>query len=154
MELTKDIDNLTQSQIDKILKQDEAWINLIDFLQNQIKRLTEEDDLKILVYNEIINRIQDEEVPISTKQLIELLKLLKETDNNAASGILSVLKENVKVVVNSNGDKDIPAPIKKYGKEELNANEMEFLKKLKNKLDDMEEESLSQDEIEIKAKIE
>jgi len=107
-----DLTLLTDSELDRYRLYDLAQQELLDFLRSQMKKITSKNRLKQKVEEELYSRINPEDEDsesMSTVALLKLLEILSKTDSDDANSILSVLKENQKVIINNlmnNPDKD------------------------------------------------
>lgn len=135
------------NDVDKVKLNLQAMIqgDLVGFLRSQMAKVSAGSDLKNKVIEEIHNKLNDEEANIPLGSLITLLDIVGDQDNQIAIGILNILKESQKVVINN-------LPAQDGGKaSEISADQMEQAKKLFNLFEmvgKMKESEYSLDELE------
>ena len=145
----KNIDNLSNSQKDRVSMYELIQCELVDFLQNQIHKINTKSELRSLVVNKIIERIDDEGQPISTNALLSLLDILSKDESMSVSSILGILKEQQKVTVN------IDTTNREKKELELSAEEVQSARKILGVLDlakSIKETEYSLDELSEKNK--
>ena len=139
------ISKFSQSQIDRLNKQNEAYDHLVSFLTIHIKKVSEVGTLKASVEQELLDRINDPDTEISTSALIALLGILAKKESEDYASILTVLRESTKVTINN-----IPPPEEYPGRDSNKNNfsqeEMQKARKLLKILDKLETTEFPKDQ--------
>lgn len=96
------IGELSESQKIRNDLTNHTYRTLVDFLTTYINQLSNETDLRSTIETELLTRVEDQDEKISTTALINILKVLKDSQNMGAKGILDVLKVNTQVNIENN----------------------------------------------------
>lgn len=104
------IDDLSQSQLDRLNLQNEAYADLIGFLHNAIEKIKTGTNLRRKLETEIDKLITpDENDPdkeiFSPNQLLNLFSILLKYDSEQSIALIGALKDSIKININ-NGDSD------------------------------------------------
>mgnify|MGYP000885197864 FL=1 len=141
------IDNISESQKDRIEAQTLVLNELLTFLKYQIEKVTAKETLRNSVISKLIERIEDNENEISTNQLLQLFAVLSKDENDAVANILSVVKDKQSTIIN------LPESTGKKSESHLSAEEIEKTKKLLSIMelvDKLKATELSLEELETK----
>lgn len=113
----KNMDTLTQSQIDRMNKNIEIQDNLFIFLGNQIEKVTNENSLKRQLLEDIKGRMNREGFDsIPWMVILKLLEIYSKEENEIAITILNMIKEvQIKNSENDSVDKIIETIQKEKG---------------------------------------
>lgn len=114
------IDELTPSQKDRENLPDKVYETLTNFLTTYIKQVGNTNSLRDEVELQLMERVTDDDEKLSTNALVNILKILKDSDNMAAKGILDVLKANTQAqiaIINNPNNPNNPTykPNEDYG---------------------------------------
>lgn len=134
------VNNITDSQKDRIDSQSLIQTELIGFLNNQIQKVSEKNNLRELVIKVLKDRIADEDDAMSTTQLLRLFEILSKDENDSISNILGVIKDKNTVVQFNNTETRRDS--------NFSAEEIERAKKFLNAFDIMKEIKKSEMSIE------
>jgi hypothetical protein len=154
------IEDLSQSQLDRLNLQNEAYGNLVSFLHNVIEKIQSGSTLRNKLEKEIDKLISPdlEEDPeaekLSPNQLINLFGLVLKFDSEQSAAIINTLKESIKVNVNQNnndgnsGNNTGGLFPNAEGKEDFTKSDIQNAKKLLHMAEKIQESEISVDEIE------
>lgn len=97
-----EIDNISESQKDRMISQILIQEKLIEFLSSQIEKISSKNELKSKVIEILKDRIEDDENPIPITILLRLFEILSKDENDAISNILGVIKDSKNPIININ----------------------------------------------------
>lgn len=100
MNFVDDIDELSESQKDRMKIQNLLQEELVGYLRNRITLVDAKTELKDLAMAEMTKRITDAANPLANSVLLSLIDILLRSDSTSEANILGILKEQQKVVVN------------------------------------------------------
>lgn len=97
-----EVDELTQSQKNRLDLQIQIQNDLIEFMRVQIDQVTNQQSLKALVLLEIqekMQRCKDNNEEISWNVLTQLLKVAGDSDSSITLGLFDIIKGNQKTII-------------------------------------------------------
>lgn len=138
-EVLKKVDNifeLTESQKDRQLISNLIREDLLEFLRNQIVRVTSGSELRQLVERQLKNRLETENEDneaLSDGALLKLYEILSMNEANLTGKILELFKETQKIIIQTNTH-----PIENIRKSDTNEFSKEEIQTTKKILDIIE----------------
>lgn len=148
------IEDLSQSQLDRLNLQNQAYADLVTFLSNVIAKIQSGSDLRQKLETEINKLISPEEEDadrLSPNQLINLFAIMLKYDSEQSAALINTLKESIKVNINNNssGDNNTIPIFPTTGQEEVYTKEqIQQSKKILKIAEAIESTEMSFDEIE------
>ena len=151
------IDDLSQSQLDRLNLQNEAYSSLVSFLHSAIDKIQDGNVLKQKLEKEI-NKLIDPDLDenpeaerFSPNQLLNLFAIMMKHDSEQSMTLINTLKESIKINVNQNNEGSQPNaglfPTTVQGESYTKEN-IQSSKKTLKLIDSLEDSGLSIDELE------
>lgn len=150
------IEDLSQSQLDRLNLQNQAYADLVTFLGNVIEKIKSGSTLRQKLETEINKLIAPdlEEDPqaerLSPNQLINLFAIMLKYDSEQSAALINTLKESIKVNINNNppGDNNTIPIFPTTGQGEVYTKEdIQSAKKVLKLADDLQKSEMSFDEL-------
>lgn len=109
----------------------EAKIDLMNFLRDRMESVTARNELREVVLENLMARLQDKPEEISTHTLVNLLESLDSTENEKIKNILSVLKQQITVnniADTGNNNNTIPRTLPEPKNEDMSREKFQEIK--------------------------
>ena len=142
-------DELTKSQLARVMLENQVYTDLMKFLQSHIQVITARNSIKAEAENLLMKRFGDAERPLSDQNLIRIIEIFNKDETDKAAGILNVLQKTANITINNQppGDSSNPGGPKKIKEPELTQEELHGAKELLKWLKDLEKSEFNKDEI-------
>lgn len=148
LEKIKSTNSLVES--DNLKRQMQALINedMVGYLRLQIAKVNAGSELKNTVVSQILEKLNDQSEDadrVTLAQLVTLLDVVGDQDNQIALGILGILKESQKVIINN------PVPPESPKNTNMTSDDMNNVKQLLDHfkmVKDMKKNEMSLEELE------